>query len=50
MAQGSHLGSLLFSLCVNDLPNISSLFSPILFAYDTTIIFKADNIGDVTTV
>ena len=48
--QLSHLGPLLFLLDVNDLPIISNLFSPILFANETTIIFKGDYVDYVTTV
>ena len=47
LPQECHLGPLLFLLCVNYLPNVSSLFSPILFADDTTVIFKGDNVCDV---
>ena len=41
---------LLFLLYVNDSPNISNSIYPFLFADDTTIIFRGDNMGDVTTV
>ena len=41
--QGSHLGPLLFLLFINDLPNISTLFSPLLFADDLTMCFRGSN-------
>ena len=42
--QGSNLGPIFFILYVNDLLNISSLFSSILFADDLTLNFRHSNL------
>ena len=38
--QGSVLAAILYLIYVNDIPNISNLFSPCLYADDTTLIFS----------
>ena len=43
--QGYVLGPILFVLYINDLPNISSIFKPILFTDDTTLIFSDTSIS-----
>ena len=42
--QGSILGSLLFLLCINDLPQALKLFDPIMFADDTNVFYSGKDI------
>ena len=42
--QGSILGSLLFLLCINDLPQALKLFDPIMFADDTNLFYSGKDI------
>ena len=45
--QGSCLGPLLYLLYVNDLPNISDLTFPVLYADDTTLCMRGDSLNDL---
>ena len=44
--QGSILGPLLFSICINDLPNFTDVFGLIMYADDTTLFCDFDNINN----
>ena len=47
--QGSILGSLLFLLYINDLPNVSNILDPIMFADDTNLFYSHHHIKELFT-
>ena len=48
--QGSVLGSILFILYINDMPNVDKNLQCILFADDTTILCRSDNSDSLNTL
>ena len=48
--QGSVVGSLLFLWFINDLPNVSHIFTSVLFADDLALSFKSNNIDDCNRI
>ena len=50
VSQGSILGPLFFILYVNDLPNVSQLAKPLLFADDTSICYSHSDPAVLVTV
>ena len=48
--QGSVLGTILFLVYINDLPNISEAFSPTMFADDCTLSVIGNNIDVITAI
>ena len=47
--QGSIVGPLLFLLYINDLPNLSNILDPIMFADDTNLFYSHHNIKQLFT-
>ena len=47
-SRGSVLGPVLFISYINDFPNISTLFKPVLYDDDTNIIISSNTISDLS--
>ena len=48
--QGSILGPILFSICINDLPNCLLQSKILLYADDAVLFYADSNIGNISTV
>ena len=46
--QGSILGPLLFLLYINDISSVSNVFSSVLFADDTTLLYSSNNLKELS--
>ena len=46
--QGSILGPLLFLLYINDISSVSNVFSSVLFADDTTLLYSSNNLQELS--
>ena len=46
--QGSILGPLLVLLYINDISSVSSVFSSVLFADDTTLLYSSNNLQELS--